>query len=68
MEFNFNDQKQTIMGVHIPDKNCYFVVRNSMHYTVMEGWQPTIKDVKENIQQYYHPRPQDEKAFKEIFG
>lgn len=68
MEFNFDDQTQTIMGVHIPDKKCYFVVRDSMHYTVMEGWQPNIKDVKENIYQYYHPDEKTNQAFKEIFG
>lgn len=68
MEFNFDDQAQTIMGVHIPDKECYFTVRDGMHYTVMEGWQPTVQDVKESIHEYYHPDQKTLDDYKEIFS
>lgn len=68
MEFNFDDRAQTIMDVHIPDKRCYFVVRDAMHYTVMAGWKPTVQDVKDGIQEYYHPDPKREDEYKEIFG
>lgn len=67
MEFNFDDQKQNIMDIHIPDQHCYYIVRDAIHYNVMEGWQPTTNDVTDLINEYYHPDKQRDKQFKKIF-
>lgn len=68
MEFDFNDYTQTIMNIHIKNPDCYYNVRDAMHYNVMEGWQPTQQDVLDLINEWKHPDPQAMKLRDEMFG
>ena len=68
MIFNFNNEHQSIMGIHIDDKKMYETVRDSMLFNVYEGWKPTKQDVYDSIEQYKHPSESSRRRFKEVFG
>lgn len=68
MDFNFNNDKQTVMDIKIKDPDVYRVVRDSMLFNVYEGWKPTQKDVYDTIHAYYNPSEDQKRRFKAIFG
>ncbi|MCT3055772.1 XRE family transcriptional regulator [Leuconostoc citreum] len=45
-ELDVNDQKQTIQGVFISDSTQYKQIKFVVNSTVMEGWQPDVKDIE----------------------
>ena len=68
MDFNFDNDKQTIMGIYIKDYRAYISTRDAMLFNVYEGWKPTQEDVKRTIHNLYHPTEQQKRDFKKIFG
>lgn len=68
MDFNFDNDKQTIMGIHIKDYRAYTSTRDAMLFNVYEGWKPTQEDVKRLIKHYNHPSKEEQEDFKRIFG
>lgn len=67
MQFNFDNQKQTIMGVAVADRRLYQCVRDAMLFNVYEGWQPTVADVQAAIAQATDPQSRSNRKFKEEF-
>ena len=49
MQFSFDNQQQSIMGVVITDRQCYRCVRDAMLFNVYEGWRPTVTDVQRAV-------------------
>ena len=45
-ELDVNDQKQTIQGVFISDSTQYKQIKFVVNSTVMEGWEPDVKDIE----------------------
>lgn len=67
MQFNFDNQQQTIMGVTVSDRQLYRCVRDAMLFNVYEGWQPTVADVQEAIANAKNPDSRGNQKFAEEF-
>lgn len=67
MQFSFDNQQQTIMGIAITDRQCYRCVRDAMLFNVYEGWQPTIADVQRAIREAQDSDSHGNRKFKEEF-
>ncbi len=67
MQFNFDNQQQTIMGVTISDHQLYRCVRDAMLFNVYEGWQPTVADVQEAITKAKDPNSRGNQKVEEEF-
>lgn len=65
---DINDQKQSIQGVYIPDKETYQQIRGVVEASHLEGWQPTKKDIQYLLDEALNPDPELEKRYEEIFG
>lgn len=68
MEFTYNDQKQTIMGIHITDYKQYLAIRDAVQITVYEGWKPTINQIKLIIKNDQDPMPELRIDLKQFFN
>lgn len=67
MQFNFDNQRQTIMGVTVSDHQLYRCVRDAMLFNVYEGWHPTVADVQEAIANAKNPNSHGNHKFAEEF-
>lgn len=67
MQFSFDNQQQSIMGVVITDRQCYRCVRDAMLFNVYEGWRPTIADVQRAVQETQTPDSPGNRKFREAF-
>ena len=67
MQFNFDNQQQTIMGVTVSDRQLYCCVRDAMVFNVYEGWQPTVADVQEAIAKAKDPNSRGNRKVEEEF-
>lgn len=67
MQFNFDNQRQTIMGVAVSDRQLYRCVRDAMLFNVYEGWQPTVADVQQAIAKAKDHNSHGNQKFKEEF-
>lgn len=67
VQFSFDNQQQTIMGVAIADRQCYRCVRDAMLFNVYEGWQPTVADVQQALQAAQDPDSRGNRKFREVF-
>lgn len=67
-KFTYNDQKQTIMGIHIANYKQYLAVRDAVQVTVYEGWQPTIDQIKLIIKNDRDPMPELKADLKQFFN
>lgn len=65
MQFNFDNQKQTIMGVVVADQHLYRCVRDAMLFNVYEGWRPTVADVQQAIAEAEDPTSRGNQKFEE---
>lgn len=52
--FDVDKEKHTIQGVKIPE-DLFFSVYSSVNFNVMEGWQPTARDIEKLVSQLKHP-------------
>lgn len=67
MQFSFDNQQQSIMGVVITDRQCYRCVRDAMLFNVYEGWRPTVTDVQRAVQEAQAPDSPGNRKFMEAF-
>ncbi|MGM9907988.1 hypothetical protein [Limosilactobacillus sp.] len=67
MQFNFDNQNQTIMGVAVADRRLYQCVRDAMLFNVYEGWRPTVADVQQAIAEAGDPASRGNQKFEEEF-
>lgn len=67
MQFSFDNQQQTIMGVAIADRQCYCCVRDAMLFNVYEGWRPTVSDVQRAVQEAQDAASRANRKFKGEF-
>lgn len=66
-EFTYNDQKQTVMGIHISNHKQYLAVRDAVQITVYEGWKPTTDQIKLIIKNDQNPMSELRADLKQFF-
>lgn len=68
MSFTYDNQKQTINGIHFHNADDYRTIRDSILFNVFEGWQPTNEDVNRSIYDYYYPSQYSIDNLKAAYG
>lgn len=63
-----NDNRQTIQGYYIPNKQEYFNLRTVVEAEHLEGWNPTKKDIEYIYHEITNPKPEYLKEYHELFG
>lgn len=64
--FDVDEKRHTIQGVKIPEK-LFFAVYSSVNFNVMEGWQPTARDIRNLVKQMQQPDVTLEKEINDVW-
>ena len=67
-KLDINENEQTIQGVKIADRHTFQQIQFSIINEVLEGWQPTAKDIQNSIHAVTHPDGDTVAAYRQVFG
>lgn len=67
-ELQLDAEQQLVQGVNIADPAIYELVSFVVQNNVMEGWRPTISDVKMLVETAKHPDPTEVARIERIWN